>query len=43
VLRGKDVRDEVKKLRKDYTDMRYCFSDEQVNKALDALLTTEGL
>lgn len=43
VLRGKDVSGQVKKLRQDYTDMRYCFSDEQVHKALDALCNTEGL
>ncbi|MDO4572259.1 MAG: glycine cleavage system aminomethyltransferase GcvT [Clostridia bacterium] len=43
ILGGRGIRDEVKRLRAGFTDMRYCFSDEQVNRALDALCEKEGL
>ena len=43
ILRGQDVTDEVRKLRKDFTSLRYCFSDDETEKALDALCRTEGL
>jgi len=36
ILRGKDVTEDVKKLRSGYTTMRYCFDDKQFEDALDA-------
>ncbi len=43
ILRGKNVAAEVRKLRSQYTEMLYCFSDEQVTRALDTLCQKEGL
>jgi aminomethyltransferase len=43
VLRNKPIAAEVAKLRAGYTTLGYCFSDEAVNKALDALATTSGM
>ena len=43
VLRGQPVGEAVQKLRSRYTDMRYCFDEENVTRALDALCTQEGL
>jgi len=43
VLRNKPIASEVAKLRAGYTTLGYCFSDEAVSKALDALATTSGM
>ena len=37
ILRVKDVTDEVKKLRGDFTQMRYCFTEQEVSEALGEL------
>jgi aminomethyltransferase len=37
LLRNKDVKEEVKKLRSNFTEMKYCFKDEEVVNALDKL------
>lgn len=42
VLRGKDIIEDVEKLRSEYTDMRYCFSDDEVNNALEGFLGQIG-
>ena len=43
VLRNKPIASEVAKLRAGYTTLGYCFSDEAVNGALDALAATSGI
>ncbi len=43
VLRGRDVADEVERLRSGYTAMRYCFTDEQIGAALDSFAAQLGL
>lgn len=42
VLRGKDIIEDVEKLRSEYTDMRYCFSDDEVNNVLEGFLGQIG-
>ena len=42
ILRKKEVKEDVKNLRKDYTTMRYCFSDAEVEAALDKLAKVIG-
>lgn len=37
ILRNKDVREEVKKLRSSFTEMKYCFTDEEIVACLDKL------
>ena len=37
VLDGKDVRDEVIALRKDYQDLGFCFSDKELANRIEAL------
>jgi hypothetical protein len=37
VLDGKKVRDEVTILRRDYQDLKFCFSDEQFAGRIEAL------
>ena len=41
ILRNIDVKDAVTKLRSDYLDMRYCFTEDSFNDKLDALLGKE--
>ena len=43
ILRGKEVGDEVAKLRGKYQEMRYCFSDSEVEAALENLAKTTGV
>ena len=43
ILRGKEVGDEVAKLRGKYQEMRYCFSDSEVEAALEHLAKTTGV
>ncbi len=43
VLRSKDVRADVAKLRAEHRDMRYCFDDADVENALGQLAKTLGL
>ena len=42
ILRKKEVKEDVKALRKDYTTMRYCFNDAEVEAALDKLAKVIG-
>ena len=43
VLRGKEVGDEVVKLRSGYTQMHYCFQDDQTLAALEKLAANTGI
>ena len=43
ILRGKEVGDEVAKLRGKYQEMRYCFSDSEVEAAMENLAKTTGV
>ena len=43
VLRNADVKEEVKKLRADYTDMRFCFSDAQTEALLQHFAQATGV
>lgn len=42
-LRGKDVKEEVKKLRSGFTVMKYCFDDSDMEKALEDFAVRLGL
>ena len=43
ILRGKEVGDEVTKLRSGYTKMHYCFDDEEMLNALESFSAKIGL
>ncbi|ATW25457.1 glycine cleavage system aminomethyltransferase GcvT [Candidatus Formimonas warabiya] len=43
ILRKKNVKEEVKKLRSGFTDMKYCFTDEEIVSGLDKLANGIGL
>ncbi|MCQ4637615.1 glycine cleavage system aminomethyltransferase GcvT [Anaerovorax odorimutans] len=43
ILKGKNVKDEVIKLRSKFTDMKYCFDDSRMSKALEDLGVRLGL
>ncbi len=43
ILRNRDVSAEIAKLRAGYTEMRYCFSDDQMHAALDEFAKKTGL
>ena len=43
VLRNADVKEEVKRLRADYTDMRFCFSDAETEALLQRFAQATGL
>jgi aminomethyltransferase len=38
LLRGKSIGDEVKALRSDYTEMKYCFTDEELDGEMSGLI-----
>lgn len=40
ILRNKNVKEDVKKLRSDFTNMKYCFTDEDIVKKAEELMTT---
>lgn len=40
ILRNKDVGEDVKKLRGEFTEMKYCFTDAEILKKLDELKAT---
>lgn len=40
ILRNKNVKEDVKKLRSNYTNMNYCFTDEDIMKQLEKLKST---
>ena len=40
ILRNKNVKEDVKKLRSNFTNMKYCFNDEDIMKKLEKLKTT---
>ena len=42
VLRNKDVSEDVEKLRAGYTEMKYCFSDAEMEAALGDFIGTIG-
>lgn len=37
ILRGKDVKEDVKKLRSEHLEMRYCFDDAEIDETLEQL------
>ena len=43
VLRNKDITEDVEKLRAEYTEMRYCFNDAEMNTALEGFLSQIGI
>src|SRR5699024_7806644 len=43
ILRGKEVGDEIVKLRSQYQEMRYCFSDSEMEAALETLAKKTGV
>lgn len=43
VLHKKNVKDDVIKMRKDYTQMKFCFSDSDVENALNELTKSLGI
>ncbi len=43
ILRGKEVKEDIMKLREGYTEMKYCFTEEQVAGALSELAKKTGL
>ena len=43
VLRGEDVRGDVIRLREGFTDMQYCFKNEEVDRALEMLASATNL
>ena len=43
ILRNRDITEEVENLRKDYTEMKYCFSGEEFDDALEALIGNIGV
>ncbi len=43
ILRGREVGDEVTKLRSSYQEMRYCFSDSEAEAALEKLARATGV
>lgn len=42
-LRGENVKEEVKALRKEFTEMKYCFNDSAMEDALQNFVTGTGL
>lgn len=40
ILRNKSVREEVKELRKGFTEMKYCFNDEEISAGLNKLASS---
>lgn len=40
ILRNKDVKEDVKKLRSNFTNMKYCFTDEDIKKRSEDLMAT---
>ena len=43
ILRGREVKEDIAKLRQDYRQMRYCFGEEQVVQALEELAKRTGI
>ena len=43
ILRGKEVKEDVMKLRAGYTEMKYCFNDDQAAGALSELARKTGI
>ncbi len=43
IVRGKDVTEEVRKLRSEHTEMKYCFNDEAFNETLGSLMGILGV
>ncbi|MDE7242904.1 MAG: glycine cleavage system protein T, partial [Oscillospiraceae bacterium] len=43
ILRGREVGEDVTRLRENYREMRYCFSEDDVVTALDALAQKSGI
>lgn len=41
-VRGEEIREEVVRFRSGYTEMRYCFSDRELEGALDRICTASG-
>ena len=43
VIRNADVREEAARLRENFTDMRYCFSDAETESLISALAKATGI
>ena len=43
ILRGKEVKEDIESLRAGYTEMKYCFNEDQVASALNELAKKSGL
>ncbi len=43
ILRGREVKEDVEALRAGYTEMRYCFTEDQVAAALNELAQKSGI
>ncbi len=43
ILRGREVREDIVRLREGYTAMKFCFDDEQISEALEGLAKKTGL
>ncbi len=43
ILRGKEVKEDIEALREGYTEMKYCFTEDQVVNALNELAKKSGI
>ena len=43
ILRGREVKEDIEALRAGYTEMRYCFTEDQVAAALNELARKSGI
>ena len=43
ILRGREVKEDVESLRAGYTEMKYCFNEDQTVTALNELARKSGL
>ncbi|MCI8680823.1 MAG: glycine cleavage system protein T, partial [Oscillospiraceae bacterium] len=43
ILRGREVREDIVRLREGYTAMKFCFDDAQISEALEGLAKKTGL
>jgi aminomethyltransferase len=40
ILRNKSVKEEVKELRRNFTELKYCFTEDDIKKSLEKLMST---
>ena len=43
ILRGEAVKEDIQKLRAAHTEMKYCFTDQEVEDAMEVLAEKIGL